>query len=329
MPVFTQGNAFMLVEVNCDEAHVMLRAMHHVATLGSRNCLTDAGYQALVSALRVAFHLPDVTVEELPVITSRELALALADETQAMWAIRFLTVMALVDGVLDKGKIALVLEFAAGLDVRETYLRQLSEAIEGHLPWVLADMTRQNIRSLWDQPWREEDDVMTLFLPYSGDQADPPMAARHEALGSLPMGTLGRGYWEIYKKNGYAVPGDPQGVNVAFARPHDSTHVMSGYDTTPQGEILVSTFTAGMHPKLPMKGHILPVIFSWHLGIELNKLAGSFKGALDPEQFWVAWIRGAQMKIDLFSPDWDFWAHVEEPIEQLRQRYHVLPRSEK
>jgi hypothetical protein len=309
MPVFTQGNAFMLVEVNCDEAHVMLRAMHHVATLGSRNCLTDAGYQALVSASRVAFHLPNVTVEELPAITSRELALALADETQAMWAIRFLTVMALVDGVLDKGKIALVLEFAAGLDVRETYLRQLSEAIEGHLPWVLADMT--------------------LFLPYSGDQADPAMAARHEALGSLPMGTLGRGYWEIYKKNGYAFPGDPQDVNVAFARPHDSTHVMSGYDTTPQGEILVSTFTAGMHPKLPMKGHILPVIFSWHLGIELNKLAGSFKGALDPEQFWVAWVRGAQMKIDLFSPDWDFWAHVEEPIEQLRQRYHVLPRSEK
>jgi ubiquinone biosynthesis protein Coq4 len=170
---------------------------------------------------------------------------------------------------------------------------------------------------------------MTLFLPYSGDQADPAMAARHEALGSLPMGTLGRGYWEIYKKNGYAFPGDPQDVNVAFARPHDSTHVMSGYDTTPQGEILVSTFTAGMHPKLPMKGHILPVIFSWHLGIELNKLAGSFKGALDPEQFWVAWVRGAQMKIDLFSPDWDFWAHVEEPIEQLRQRYHVLPRSEK
>jgi hypothetical protein len=300
---------FMLVEVNHDEARAMLRAMRHVATVGSRNCLTDAGYRALVSASRFAFHVSEFTIEELPAITPRGLALALANEIQAMWAVRFMTVMALVDGALDKGKIALVLEFAAGLDVRETYLRQLSEAIEGHLPWVLADMT--------------------LFLPYSGDQADPAMAARHEALGSLPMGTLGRGYWEIYKKNGYAFPGDPQDVNVAFARPHDSTHVMSGYDTTPQGEILVSTFTAGMHPKLPMKGHILPVIFSWHLGIELNKLAGSFKGALDPEQFWVAWVRGAQMKIDLFSPDWDFWAHVEEPIEQLRQRYHVLPRSEK
>jgi hypothetical protein len=74
---------------------------------------------------------------------------------------------------------------------------------------VLADMTRQNIKSLWDQPWRDDDDVMALFLPYSGNRADPVLVEKHEALGRLPKGTLGRGYWEIYKKNGYAFPGDP------------------------------------------------------------------------------------------------------------------------
>jgi hypothetical protein len=39
------------------------------------------------------------------------------------------------------------------------------------------------------------------------------------------------------------------------------------------GAVLVHatpTFTVGMHPLEPMAGHILPVIFSWHLGIELN-----------------------------------------------------------
>ena len=161
------------------------------------------------------------------------------------------------------------------------------------------------------------------FFPTPAIRADPAMAAKHEALGSLPKGTLGRGYWEIYKSNGYAFPGDSRGVNAAFARPHDSTHVISGYDTTPHGEILVSTFTAGMHPKLPMEGHILPVIFSWHLGIEINKLAGSFHGALNPEAFWIAWVRGSQMTVDLFSPEWNFWAHVQEPVDVLRQRYHA------
>jgi hypothetical protein len=243
-----------------------------------------------------------------------------------MWAVRFLAVMALADGILDKEKIALVLDYAATLDVREGYLMQLSEAAKGNLRWALTDMTRQNIKSLWDQPWPGDEDVMALFLPYSGDRADPALVAKHDALGSLAEGTLGREYWEIYQTNGYAFPGDPKGVNAAFARPHDATHVISGYDTTPRGEILVSTFTAGMHPKLPMEGHILPVIFSWHLGIEINKVAGSFRGAFDPDQFWTAWVRGSQMTVDLFSPEWDFWAHIEEPVDLLRQRYHAAAR---
>jgi hypothetical protein len=186
----------------------------------------------------------------------------------------------------------------------------------GNLPWVLADMTRQNIKSLWDQPWRDDDDVMALFLPYSGNRADPVRKTR--GAGQITKRHR-RGYWEIYKKNGYTFPGDPKAVNAAFARPRDSTHVISGYDTLPRGEILVSTLTAGMHPKLPSEGHILPVIFSWHLGIEINKLTRAF----DPEQFWVAWVRGAQMTVDLFSPDWDFWDQVEDPIDKLRQRYHA------
>jgi len=40
--------------------------------------------------------------------------------------------------------------------------------------------------------------------------------------------------------------------------------VISDYDTSARGELLVSTFTAGMHPINPMSGHILPVIFFFH-----------------------------------------------------------------
>jgi len=313
----------MLVQVNGEQVPAILGAMRRVATTGNKTSLTDRAHRAIASASHVVFHESDFAVEHCQTLTPRDLATLLSSELQTMWAVRFLAVMALVDGVLDKDKIALVLEYAAVLDVREAYLWQLSEAVNGNLRWALTDMTRQNIKSLWDQPWPEDEDVMALFLPYSGDRADAALSAKHESLGALPKGTLGRGYWEIYKSNGYAFPGDPKGVNAAFARPHDSTHVIGGYDTTPHGEILVSTFTAGMHQKLPMEGHILPVIFSWHLGIEINKLAGSFQGALDPEAFWIAWVRGSQMTVDLFSSEWDFWAHVEEPVDVLRQRYHA------
>ena len=149
------------------------------------------------------------------------------------------------------------------------------------------------------------------------------LAARYDALGTLAPGTFGRQFWEIYKRNGYAFPGQEQGVNARFATPHDSTHVLSGYDTSPQGEILVSTFTAGMHPRLPMEGHILPVIFSWHLGIEINAFAKSARNQLDVEKFWVAWVRGSEMRTDLFAPDWDFWNLIEEPVAAVQSRYQV------
>ncbi len=91
----------MLAEVNRDEARAILRAMRQVATAGDRTRLTDTGHRALVSASRVAFRASGFTVEGLPAITPQELARALSSNVQAMWAIRFLAVMALVDGLLD------------------------------------------------------------------------------------------------------------------------------------------------------------------------------------------------------------------------------------
>jgi hypothetical protein len=51
---------------------------------------------------------------------------------------------------------------------------------------------------------------------------------------------------------------EPEALHEAFTCPHDSTHLLSGYSTRPQGELLVSTFTAGMHPLEPMSGTSFP-----------------------------------------------------------------------
>jgi hypothetical protein len=235
-----------------------------------------------------------------------------------------LTIMAFVDGSLDEAKIAAVLDYAAALGIDEPYVQEITEAAHGHVQAALADMTRRNLESITGKPWLQ-DDAMGWFLPYRGDHADPALAARYRALGSLPAGTLGHAYWEQYQRNGYAFPGEANALNEAFATPHDCTHVLSGYDTTPRGELLVSTFTAAMHPSRPMEGHILPVIFSWHLGIKINDVAGSAVGALDPREFWHAWARGAAVTEDLFAPGWDFWGCVGENLAALRQRYSISP----
>jgi hypothetical protein len=178
------------------------------------------------------------------------------------------------------------------------------------------------IQPHWHQPQMPENPMLP---PYRSDQADPALAARYRALATMPVSTLGRAYWEQYQRNGYAFPGEPTGLNEAFATPHDCAHVLSGYDTTPRGELLVSTFTAAMHPSRPMEGHILPVIFSWHLGIKINDVAGSATGALDPREFWHAWARGAAVSEDLFAPGWDFWGCAGESLAALRERYGIPP----
>jgi hypothetical protein len=175
------------------------------------------------------------------------------------------------------------------------------------------------VESLTGKPW-DTDDAMPWLMPYKDAGADPALAARFRALSNLPKETFGHAFAAFYLANKYAFPGEEQALNFEFATRHDSSHLLAGYDTTPRGELLVSTFTAAMHRSHAMSGHVLPVIFSWHLGIPLNELAGAAKGALHPREFWHAWARGEAMKVNLFGPAWDFWAATREPIEPLRAR---------
>jgi hypothetical protein len=168
-------------------------------------------------------------------------------------------------------------------------------------------------------------DINAWLLPYEGRRRDDRLITKYRDLAALPAGTLGWEFWAFYDRHRFSFPGQPGAANEMFTTPHDSTHLLSGYDTTPQGELLVSTFTARMHPVYPMEGHILPVIYSWHLGIEFNKLAGSYRGALDPAKFWVAWERGMHTEADAFGEGFDFWAHVETPLTQLRNDFAVPP----
>ena len=307
------------------ESDAILGAMRQIALAGGRP-LSWADTRSLVAAARYLLRRPDLDdVDTLPAIIPADLLVALPDRGLRAEAVKYLAIMALVDGILDHKKLACVLDYARALDIEEDYLTELVEAASGHMQWSLADMTRLNMESITNKPWGREENVMAWILPYGGDRAQPELAARYEALGRLPANTFGRAFHDFYKRNGYAFPGDPKGLNERFAASHDSAHVLSGYDTSARGEILVSTFTAGMHPVNPMAGHILPVIFSWHLDIRLNDVAGSTAGGLDPAEFWHAWARGRAIKADTFADGWTVWPWVERDLEELRAALGVTP----
>jgi hypothetical protein len=322
----------MHIDATPAEAHTILTAMLAVAAAGP--AITAADRASVVAAARYIFKL-DLSPDLAGLIPPRpdQLAALAAKPDLATEAVRFATVMAFVDGTLDNAKLNAVLRLAATLGVAADFVHDIAAVAQGHLREATAHMIRANLESLtgnawtdkaWtDKAWTTDDGAMAWFLPYKGANADPALAARFRALAELPDETFGHAFAVFYLSQKYAFPGEEQALNFKFATPHDSSHLLAGYDTTPRGELLVSTFTAAMHRKEAMSGHVLPVLFSWHLGIALNEVAGAAKGALDPEEFWHAWARGEKMKVDLFDPAWDFWAATREPIEAVRARVGV------
>jgi hypothetical protein len=314
----------MHIDATPAEARTILAAMRSVAAAGP--AVTNADRASIVAAARYIFKItlpPDLAGLAPPQPDALK-ALA-AKPALATEAVRFATVMAFVDGKLDNGKLEAVLALAATLGVEADFVHDIAEVAHGHLRAATAHMIRANLESITGKPWRSDGDAMAWFLPYKGANADPALARRFRALAGLPPDTFGHAFATFYLSQKYAFPGEEQALNFEFATPHDSSHLLAGYDTTPRGELLVSTFTAAMHRKEAMSGHVLPVIFSWHLGIELNEVAASAKGALDPQEFWHAWARGERMQIDLFGPDWDFWAATREPIEAVRAHIGITP----
>lgn len=143
-----------------------------------------------------------------------------------------------------------------------------------------------------------DEDRIKPFIPYRDGGADPDLVARYEALGGLAE---------------------------AFTTRHDSSHVLSAYSTSPQGELLVSTFIGAMHPDHPMAAEVLPALYSYHLGIPMNKIAQVETGWFEPRKFRTAWERGAGTTTDVFEESWHFWSHVEAPLKELRHDYQVAP----
>jgi hypothetical protein len=312
----------MLFAASPAETDATLRAMKDVATAAGVRPLSEPDRVALSAAHTVVFGGDGpLDADTLSDITPAQLADVLVPDNREH-AAAFLAVMATVDGEVDVARIDAAVAYVDALGLHETYLRDLGELAERRFAEVRADVARHNVRSFTGE---EVDESLDEWLGVYREHPDPELHARFEALRNAPMGSFGRTFADFYTANGFAFPGVPESANQQFVVPHDSAHVLSGYDTSVQGEILVSAFTAGMHPDDAVSAHVLPVIMVFHLGIPMNDFAGSSTGALDPRKFWVAWSRGDQLAGDTLARGWDFWQYVDQPLDAVRASMGVSP----
>ena len=331
-------NMVMFVPANQEQASAALRA---AATLvdppqpsqeesegTTPNPISGMGQTLLVAAGQLFFSPPiDVAELDLTPISPQALTAAIGpDPALAQHVASLLAVASLADGRFDEDRLRRVVEFAHHLGVHEGWVRDLLQIARGQLAWTMADMTRRNAATF--PGWADPMDNAPVMQPYEQQtDADKRLADRFLALQARDTNTFGRHFYDHFRGHNFGFPGELGAFNAGFAVPHDSLHVVSGYSTSLQGEILVSTFTGGMHREDNMRSHLLPVIIEWHVGNEVNGI-GAHKDNLDPAKFLVAWRRGQHTSLDVLSPQWDFWAWADRDLDEVRDDMAVEELSE-
>ena len=179
----------------------------------------------------------------------------------------------------------------------------------------------------------------TLAQPWDVSVDDAALAARWDALGDLPVDTIGHRVWQMYRARGFGFPGRPGSAPPLLAQ-HDWVHVLADYGTTVECELEVFAFIARANDDMRAFSLLAMVVSLFETGY-LTAAAGLFEA--DPGHLSVgsgmavrladAMRRGALChdrdtgaeSIDFLGLDW--FALAGEPLSDVRARFGVPPRS--
>jgi hypothetical protein len=210
----------------------------------------------------------------------------------------------------------------------------------GNLGLAAFDFDRNGYTSDWS-PERAE--VLhtsgALHSAWEECVADPQLAERWRRLGALPAGTLGRGIFEFYEARGFALPGSPGSAPPLLAQ-HDWVHVLADYGSRVESELEVFAFIARANDD-PRGFSLFAMVLSLFETGYLRAGAGlfeSFPGQLSQEgvaqRVADALRRGAlshgvdgRPDVDFLALDW--FALADRPVDELRDAFGIVPKSEK
>lgn len=154
------------------------------------------------------------------------------------------------------------------------------------------------------------------------------MVSRFQGLEALPHQTLGYQFYRHCMNAGIAFPGQKAGFPEGAVF-HDVTHVLSGYDTSAQGELCNAAFQAGY----TTGAHDF---FTWLIAMVLHCARvnltpfpmPNIQGLLGEEGLAENMLRelarGGCVMADL-GDAWDFWEYAEVPIEGVRKELGIVP----
>jgi len=309
----------------------ILGAMADVARAGRRG-LTPTDRHLITDAERIILPVEgEVDVDALPAMTPAGLAGALPSGRIRRQAYRMLVVAAYDEVQVDEARFERAAEYAEALGLPDNEVAMLRDIAHDHLKTAVLHTVQGTFRSAhastkWVHGFIET--VGPLVFGVGG--VDDAEAARYHALDQLPPNTFGKTFFVHYTANGFAFPGEKHSLGF-YGVQHDSCHVVSAYDTSGQGELLVAAFTAAMRaahneafPEADPLDYATLVMFQNQLGVKVTPFDAD-RWALDPAKWWTAWDRGGQITLDLASDDYDFWSWAERDLEEMRAELSVPP----
>jgi hypothetical protein len=308
-----------------EELRVGLAALRYLAQ-DERDQLTASQHDMLAALQRVFGTRHDV--DRIEPLGPAEAAARLDDPQIRQQILSALIVFSLIDGEPSERAAELVDLYAYAFGVEEKSVANLRQVARRQHITLRLDVLRRfwAIDKLLGRMKTEGiGAAVRVVRAAAGRFEDPALARRFEALRCLPEGTLGREYIRYLKDHGWPLPGE-LGAQSDIIVQHDLTHILGGYGTDPAGEVEVACFSAGHRHKEPFT-FVLFVLLQFHVGVRMTPGARAEHGFFDVERALLALERGAAMNVDL-SADWDYWAVVDVPVEELRRRYAISPRQE-
>lgn len=299
---------------HASELDAVLRMLRGVAS--ANDAFTDAERDFVRTIAQM--HGSSVDLDALEPIELAELASVLVDPHRRKRAVQLAIVMALVEGTPDDGTERAVRALASALGIAESGVQVLYDISHGHTLLARIEMMRRmrdSIRQNHGFPGFLETALQALGL--AGEDAD--LAGRYEALGASPPGSFGRAVHAHFRQNHFPFPGEKHGFSAILF--HDLGHVLSGYDTDPQGEIQQAAFQAGFKRQDGFF-FLLFGVLQFHLGVRVTPIAQPQRGLFDVKRVLRAVERGAACKVDL-SAGFDLFAYADMPLDRVRAELGV------
>jgi hypothetical protein len=150
------------------------------------------------------------------------------------------------------------------------------------------------------------------------------LASTFHALGRLHPMSFGYSLWSHYRVNKFRFPGEAAGVPERLLA-HDVGHVLSGYDTSPEGELQQAAFQSGVQRDSGLIALYAAILQYQFLG-RVSPNPEHHAEELDVPKLTVALERGAACRSEL-GDSWDFWPFVAQHLTDVRRSLGIPPQA--